>query len=152
MCVGGGVQREIGARAKAQYRGSLYGEIQGIMGNGHMGPSPVDKMTATTKNIISQQICSRLVMKTSLPGTMLNSSCSLVEICNDRVFRHFQHLLMALIVCACFIVKYVTSVTFTLADQGFPRRSGGGAGNYGVKSRSIIWQYFSREWHENERN
>ena len=34
----GGVRLQRGVRAKALYRGrSLYGEVQGIMSNGHMG-------------------------------------------------------------------------------------------------------------------
>ena len=31
--------------------GSLYGEVQGTMGNGYMGPSPIDRQTYTTENI-----------------------------------------------------------------------------------------------------
>ena len=67
-------------------------------------------------------------MKTSLPGTMLNFSCSLVEICNDFVFQHFQDVVMTLIICASFIVKYVTCYVCYIYIGGsrISRTEGGG--------------------------
>ena len=48
------------------HRGSLYSEVQCIMGNGHMGPLPypVDrKMTDTTENITFPQLRWPVVIK-----------------------------------------------------------------------------------------
>ena len=53
-----------GIRAKALYRGkSLYGEVQGIVSNGHMGHPPVDKHTDTTENTTFPQLRWREVKK-----------------------------------------------------------------------------------------
>ena len=42
--------------AKAGAGGSLYGEIQCTMGNGHTGTSPPNRMTDTTENITFQEL------------------------------------------------------------------------------------------------